>query len=184
MTAKTEEKATIADRFIDTLEGLKDRGARGDLAVLRRNAGRSLAESRGAIGLFYNFLPARIGFDEEVYFLVATLFPWNDKPAPEGNFGHSLARLRARTGSEALDRRMTILLDAQWDRGPDGRVRPGELGFRLRQAVKLLASHDIGVNWRQLLKDLLQWSHPDRWVQKQWAAAYFGRAAEVAPDES
>lgn len=180
MTETTGLKSTIADQFIDALEELRERGGRGDLAVLRRNAGRSLGDSRGAIGLFYNLLPARVGFDEEVYFLVATLFPWNDKPGPEGNFGHSMARLRAQTGSEALDRRMTVLLDAQFERGPHGRSQPGELGFRLRQAVKLLASHDIGLNWRQLLKDLLNWSHPDRWVQKAWAAAYFGRGMPQA----
>lgn len=173
----------MSERFIGVLEELERRGARGALATLRRNAGRSLSEARGAIGLFYSLLPARIGYDEEIYFLLATLFPWSDKSVTEGNFGHSMARLRVKTDSEALDRRMTILLDAQFDYGPDGRVRPGELGFRLRQAVKLLASHDVGINWHQLLKDLLNWSHPDRWVQKEWARAYFGRTNDDFPDE-
>lgn len=184
MQSTTQTKTSLSERFVGALEDLVRRDARGDLAVLRRNAGRNLSESRGAIGLFYRLLPASIGYDEEIYFLLATLFPWNDKSAPEGNFGHSMARLRARTESEALDRRMTILLDADFERGPEGRVRPGELGFRLRQAVKLLASQDIGVNWHQLIRDLLQWSHPERWVQKQWARAYFGRTTDADPDES
>lgn len=182
MQSAADTRPPLTERFVGALEELVRQGARGQLAVLRRNAGRSLGESRGAIGLFYNLLPAQLGYDEELYFLLATLFPWNDKPAQDGNFGHSMARLRAKTGSEALDRRMIILLDAELARGPDGRVRPGELGFRIRQAVKLLASHEIGVNWHQLLKDLLHWSHPDRRVQKDWARAYFGRNAGTDPE--
>lgn len=168
---------SVTEYFISELEGLVKADDRAALAVLRRNAGRNLGKARGALGLFYRLLPMRLGHREEIYFLVATLFPWNDNPPPEGNLGHSMALLRAKTDSDALDRRMTILLDADFEYEPSGALRPGELGFRLRQTVKLLSGHDIGINWRQLLADLLNWSHPDRWVQKQWAREYFGRAA-------
>jgi CRISPR system Cascade subunit CasB len=64
-----------------------------------------------------------------------------------------------------MDKRFEVLLDA--DRG--------QLPYRLRQAVKFLKSGEqkIGVNWEQLLKDLLQWQHPSRFIQKQWAREYF-----------
>lgn len=178
MTDQAQAQTSLTNRFISQLEELVRTGGRGSLAVLRRNAGRSLAESRGAVALFYRMLPMRLGPREEIYFLVATLFPWNDLPSLGGNLGHSMALLRSKTGSEALDRRMTVLLDADFDDSPSGALQPGELGFRLRQTVKLLASHDIGVDWRRLLEDLLSWSHPERWVQKNWARAYFGRTAE------
>lgn len=176
-------KPMISDQFIDRLEGLVEQRRLGDLAILRRNAGRSVGESRGAIALFYRLLPARLGSREEIYFLVATLFPWNIRQAAEGNFGTSMAQLRQKTDSESIDRRMTILLDADYDTLDERSMRPGELGFRLRQAVKLLASHEIRVNWRRLLVDLLNWSHPDRWVQKTWAREYFGVPAKSHTDE-
>lgn len=176
-------KPTISEQFAERLEGLVEQRRLGDLSILRRNAGRSIGESRGAIALFYRLLPARLGSREEIYFLVATLFPWNMRPAADGNFGTSMAQLRRKIDSESIDRRMAILLDADYDTLDGRNMRPGELGFRLRQAVKLLASHEIRVNWRRLLVDLLNWSHPERWVQKSWAREYFGVPTEPDMDE-
>jgi len=184
MKTSVQMYSDTVKRFIESLEELARSESRGELAVLRRNAGESLGTSRGAIGLFYRLLPARFGDREEIFFLVATLFPWNRIEASEGNFGQSMARLRAKTDSTALDRRMTILLDADFARSDNGTIRPGELGFRLRQAVKLLASQEIGVDWRRLLVDLLNWSHPDRWVQREWARAYFGISAGELPEKN
>jgi len=48
-----------------------------------------------------------------------------------------------------------------------------QLPFRLRQAIRFLKSKGVKVNLQQLLEDLLQWNHPGRFVQKQWARAYF-----------
>lgn len=157
-------------RFIERLQNLD----RGDKAILRRNAGLSLGESRGVLGLFYQLVPANLSYDEEIYFLVATLSPLNDKGGSSGNLGDAMGRVRAISDSSALDRRMTVLLDSELETVSGRYVKPGELGFRLRQAVKFLASKDVGIDWGTLLDDLLQWSHPDRWVQKRWARSYFG----------
>lgn len=170
MEVATATRKSIAERFITTLKELD----RGDLAVLRRNAGMSMSESRGALGLFYSLLPANLGPSEEIYFLVATLFPWNQREGGEGDFGRSMAIVRSRGASESLDRRMTILLDADFDWVDHTRFRPGELGFRLRQSVKLMASKEVAVDWQTLLRHLLQWSNPEKWVQKEWARSYFG----------
>ena len=52
----------------------------GDLARLRRHAGRTLAESTGVLGLFYRLLPYGVPERQhEHYFLVATLFPLTDE---------------------------------------------------------------------------------------------------------
>lgn len=170
MSVEAKTTPPLSVQFVEKLENLK----RGDLAILRRNAGLSLGESRRGIGLFYRLMPMRLGPREEIYFLVATLYPLNDRPAPTGDLGNSLALAKLKSDSEALSRRVAILLDSEFEWLEQGRLKGGELGFRLRQAVKLLASKEIGVNWERLLQDLLQWSHPDKWVQKRWARSYFG----------
>jgi CRISPR system Cascade subunit CasB len=50
-----------------------------------------------------------------------------------------------------------------------------QLHFRLRQAAKFLQSCRVRVNWLQLLEDVLQWEHPDRFIQQRWARSYFGQ---------
>jgi len=49
----------------------------------------------------------------------------------------------------------------------------------LRRAVTILDSDGIGIDWAQLLHDLLAWDHPDRVVQRRWTRSY--RRA-LAPD--
>lgn len=145
--------------FIERLRTLD----RADLARLKRNAGYTLAESRGVLGLFYRLLPWGVREDDHKhYFLVATLYPL----ASEGgarNFGATLRRVREATRSPSIDRRFTALLDANAE----------QLPFRLRQLVRLAKAHDVGINWLQLLRDLHWWSDPARRVQQRWAMAYF-----------
>ena len=66
----------------------------------------------------------------------------------------------------AIERRFVALLAAH----------PDDLDFYLRQAVSFLRSKEVPVNWQQLLSDVLAWSHPERYVQKAWARAFWGRA--------
>jgi CRISPR system Cascade subunit CasB len=157
------------DAFVAELEKLTTPGRedRASLARLKRAAGRTLAESGSLMSFFYRRLPPTVGGRsvEESYFLIATLFPF----APRrwsGDLGDSLRLLRSQAGvnEEGVDRRMAALLDAVYV----------ELPFRLRQVVRLLAQHDLPLDWRRLLEDLRWWDHPDRWVQKRWARSYFG----------
>lgn len=149
------------DAFFERLERL-DAGGR---ARLKRNAGNSLAESRAALGLFYNLLPPGVPtYQEETYFMVATLYPLAEGDG-QGNLGAALRRARTKDNAKGLDRRVEILLDAD----------EGQLSFRLRQAIRFLhASRDrVRVNWPRLLEDLLRWNSPKRFVQEQWARSYF-----------
>ena len=145
--------------FFERLERL-DAGGR---ARLKRSAGKPLAESRDALGLFYSVLPWGVSaFQEEVYFLAATLFPMADGGG-KGDLGTSLRQACQSKNSKGLDRRVEILLDAD----------AAQLPFRLRQAIRFLASCQVRVNWPRLLEDLLYWTHPDRFVQRRWARSYF-----------
>jgi CRISPR system Cascade subunit CasB len=136
----------------------------GDRARLKRNAGKTIAEAHEAMGLFYGLLPPGVShYQEEVYFLVATLFPLAEGGG-KGDFGNHLVIAQNSKNSKGLDRRVEILLDADLN----------QLHFRLRQSVHFLQSCRVHVNWVQLLDDLLQWNHPDRFIQQRWARSYFG----------
>lgn len=160
------EPKTLEAQFIDNLSQLD----RGDRARLRRNAGRTLGESRGVLGLFYRILPYGVPErDHERFFLIATLYPLAT-PGSDDNFGGTLRRVRAATNRDSLDRRVTALLDADEQ----------QLRFRLRQLIKLAESNRVSVNWQRLLEDLRWWSHPERRVQRQWAMTYFGNEPRQA----
>ena len=80
------------------------------------------------------------------------------------NFGASLRAARTDMNARGLDRRVEALLDAD----------AGQLPFRLRQAVRFTQANRVPVNWTELLRDVLQWDQPSSFVQRKWAAAYFG----------
>ena len=168
---ETKEKALpkpILD-FVDKLSKLEA----GDRARLKRNAGNRLTESNRAMGLFYNkLLPYSVReFDEEWYFLVATLYPLEKETSgtPPPNFGSSLRQVRTDKNSSGLDRRVERLLDADEQ----------QLPFHLRQAIHFLTSNRGRVRWGQLLEDVLHWSAPSRYVQRRWARAYFANEQTV-----
>ena len=73
--------------------------------------------------------------------------------------------------------RVRGLLDCRWN------VGDGALAHRLRQMVKLADGKSVPVDWESLLKDLLNWEHPERWVQKKWARSYFGSFKEDSDPE-
>jgi CRISPR system Cascade subunit CasB len=135
----------------------------GERARLKRAAGQTLAESRDALGLFYSLLPFGMPpAKEEIYFFVATLYPMAEG-GNSGDLGAALRRARQDKNAKGLDRRVEILLDAD----------ATQLPFRLRQAIRFLQSNRVRVDWPYLLQDLLYWTHPDRFVQRQWARSYF-----------
>lgn len=176
----TDTTMTPVDEFVAKLEALTRRDAsRGDLARLRRCAGRSLAECPEVYQLFYRLLPYVVRGDdreEERYFLVATLFALNPKSSGARDFGACMAAVAdsREAGREGIDRRMAVLLDAPAE----------DLAFRLRQLVALADSAEIGIGWRSLLSDILWWSHPARRVQRRWARSYFGARFSPAPGET
>lgn len=166
------------EEFISRLENLKN-DRRGDLAILKRNAGNTIAESKGVYQTFYQILPRGIAgsYNEEIYYLIATLYSHNRYPAKgdlaKGDFGTTMRFVKDKTGSENIDHRMSFLLDSNFDR-VGGHPGGGEVPYRLRQCIKLANGHEVGVNWPKLLFDLMRWDHPDKWVQKRWAESYFG----------
>ena len=158
-----------AHPFVAYLHSLAQREERGALAALRRGLG----EPPGTVAAMYPYvvpwLPAEPGrWRETAYYIVAALFASHPAPGGTGNLGTAFRRACAGEEDEATERRFTVLLAAHAD----------DLPGHLRQAVGLLRSREIPIEWSQLMADIQRWDHPARIVQKEWARAFWGRAQE------
>lgn len=155
------------DAFIDRLGKLES----GERAQLKRHAGKMLSESTKVMPIFFRLLPYGVSrYDEEWYFLVATLYPLceakNEDEGKVNSFGLSMrmARAKEKQSEDGFDRRFAALLDTDTN----------QVSFRLRQLIRLHKSADnTPVAWRALLNDLVQWTHPDRYIQEKWARHYY-----------
>ena len=153
--------------FVTHLETLRD--DRAALAALRRGLGQPPGTAREMYRYVEPWLsnnpPREV---EEAYYLVASLFGYHPEAGGVGNLGDAFARARDPRGEDtAIERRFTALLAAH----------PDDLPFYLRQAISFLKAKEVPVNWHQLLSDLLAWNHPDGYIQKRWARAFWARAA-------
>jgi CRISPR system Cascade subunit CasB len=175
MTSYATRERTFVDRLV-ALAATQDRAA---LAALRRGVGRSPGEPVEAARAFYRLLPGEVGYAEDDFWLVATLFSLHPSTAaePEGrkpSLAASLARL-ARTDaskSNGAERMTMVLLRADRD----------ELPHHLRRAVLLLRSAGVPVAWEQLLHDLRWWSAPSSRVRQRWARDYWAMHEESPND--
>ncbi len=155
---------TEKSSFIPYLESLRDN--RGALAALRRGLG----QPPGSVASMYRYVVPLLPDDapfwqENAYYLVAALFAYHPDEGGAGNVGDHFARTRDPQGdSTAIERRFTALLAAHSE----------DLDFYLRQAISFLKSKNVPINWRQLLSDVMAWGHQDRYVQKNWARAFWG----------
>lgn len=165
-----------AARFAAWLQGLVQAEDRAALAALRRGLGKEPGTASEMYRYVMPWISADTSWrDEQNYYLVAALFAWHQvswvgslDQRGRSNFGASFKRLLNATESDSMNRYFTALLNSQ----------RAELPHRLRRTVGLLHAHDIPVDWARLLRDLRGWESPSRWVQRQWAQAFWG-----APDD-
>lgn len=171
----THERTERYERFINHLwslavPGKEDRAA---LARLRRCAGKAPEESIDIYPLVLPWLPPLYPDEEAAVVLVGTLFAWHPVAGGKGNLGATLRRLESRTNGElppGLKRRFESSLESSIH----------ELPVRLRHLVSLIAREGEPIDWMQLLLDVRQWTHPDRWVQRAWAKDFYaGRMAKI-----
>jgi CRISPR system Cascade subunit CasB len=163
--------------FVDYLETLRERDDRGALADLRRGLGEPPGTAPSMYRYVVPFLPKDPpSWVERAYFMVAALFAYHPKPGGRGNMGKHFAAARDPQGDDAaLERRFTALLAAHQD----------DLDFYLRQAVSFLRSKEIPIDWHRLIRDIQNWGHPEGYVQKAWARAFWShRAAPESVTES
>ena len=186
----TETDAAISaepiedERLIKYLKGLypKDprRQDRAALANLRRGLGKppkSVMEMYPYLGQFLSSEP-RPRYESAIFIVAALFAYYPDAPGNIGNLGTSLRelsdrdkknRLASERVSKSLERRFVVLLNAEAD----------DLPHYLRQIVGLLKSAEkpIPINWNQLFKDIQNWNHDARFVQKKWAEKFWAYSA-------
>ncbi|MGD0826587.1 MAG: type I-E CRISPR-associated protein Cse2/CasB [Desulfobaccales bacterium] len=173
-------KSEPQNPLIDYLEDLVRKQDRGALAALRRGVGRSPGTTMEMHRYVVPFLPHGRPWDEEFYYLVAALFAyWYQGEIavaahPPDNLGASLARLKTSDTGPSLELRFTALLKSHRD----------DLPHHLRQAVGLLKSKDVPVNWRTLSRDLRHWDHEDGWVQRSWAKSFWGNESNTETEST
>jgi CRISPR system Cascade subunit CasB len=112
------------------------------------------------------------------YYLVAGLYAQVERPLErtetEGdappvtssrrNLGHAIKALYVgRDQTPSIEARFIALLDADEE----------QLKNRLQQMMSLLRADGVPVPWVSLLEDLLRWNHPERFVQRDWARAFY-----------
>jgi CRISPR system Cascade subunit CasB len=139
----------------------KHKEDRAMLAELRRGLGKKPGEAPGMFPYVARFVGER---NEDVLYLIASLFALHPMSSQYGNMGNHLRTLATNLGDDnATERRFVQLLQQNGD----------ALDVPLRQHITLLKSKDIPVNWHQLMTDIIRWDNPNRYVQRNWANAYW-----------
>jgi CRISPR system Cascade subunit CasB len=155
----------------DTLA--QDRGA---LAALRRGLGQPPGQAPEMIRFIAPFISDDTNYwREQALYMVASLFGLHPSNTPSGNMGDHFEKLKSGDDT-ALERRFTALLSSH----------PEELNVYLRQAVGVLKSKEIPVNWDQLLQDVTRWGYPesrDR-VRRDWAYRFWRAAEEPTVEDT
>lgn len=150
--------------MVEFLEGLAKKESKVR-AVLKR----SLAFDPGLYPPAYPYVEHRLGSDDgnwkrTVFYLVAGLWALHRRESHgQGQTLSSACKAFyfKNDKSQSVERRFIALLDSD----------EGQLPHRLRQMVALLKEYPI--DFDALLKDLLSWNHPDKWVQIKWAREFY-----------
>jgi len=147
---------------------------RGEKAILKRNIGNLIEESRGCFSLAFRLkegLPLGVkdcapANRDNILFMMAALCAFHPEGRKYGTFGEALHVLKMVTESGSLDMKVTALLDESVTQDPKS------FFHRLSQLVRLLKSKEIGLNWAVLMADIAQWDRSDKTVQKKWMRDY------------
>ncbi len=170
MSLDEEQKRFIGNLLNLAKEGEEDRGA---LADLRSGLGKEPGEMARVHKHVAPYLPERDNHDRW-YYLTATLFGAFPQHRKGSSLGAAFGPLKRK--SDSIEARFVALLNAD----------PDDLGDHLRHAISLLRAYEQPIDWFRILKDLLQWDHPDGHVLLRWARDFYrrnggetGRAAET-----
>ncbi|MHA1145877.1 MAG: type I-E CRISPR-associated protein Cse2/CasB [Candidatus Helarchaeota archaeon] len=173
-----KEKLKPIYRLIKHLEDLVENQDRAALATCRKGTALLPKHDLKIIPIIFPIL-YRNGQDEEEIsdyiihsaFLISCLFAtWysgkeNLEPADKSEtFGKSWAKFYiASEEAPSVESRFVALLDSHKD----------DMHNHLIHAINLLRSKDIKINFYDLGKGIYYWSHPDKFVQEQWATDFY-----------
>jgi CRISPR system Cascade subunit CasB len=146
-----------------------DNGAKAWLKRAVSNEPSHIRDARSLIQIYLDRqnVPER---QEKFWILVACLsvyYPQKlDREDPR-NFGYSCRGLANATNSEGADRRFRALLDTSLD----------DLRSPLTALIRQIKTKEVRVDYPQLLADLCQWEHSDRYIQDRWARTFWGASS-------
>lgn len=156
-----------AGRFVEHLVALRERDP-GAMATLRR----SLAFEPGTYPKAFPFVERFVGADRPALdswrlalYVVAGLFARHPQQG-HLSFAAAFGELMRKRESDSIEHRFIALLEAD----------TGNVPYYLRQAVSLLASEQIGVDYVRLLNDLAVWMNPHAdldWIRQRWARDFY-----------
>ncbi len=168
------DEKQIEFQFVNYLERLNQNDNKAALATLRKAAGKPPGSIMDVYPTIVPWLREDAKpWEERTAFTIAPLFALHPKPGGKGNMGYTFNRIKIQTNSESTEGRFVALLNCH----------PDDLYKHLRHAISLAKSKDISINWHQLYYDMQQWSHPDGFIQKQWAKSFWSRKFEEKKDE-
>jgi len=130
------------------------------LANMRSGLGKKPGEMARVHKYVVPFLPEH-DFADDWYYLLATLFGQYPVHNPKNTLPDALGSLRSK--SDSTETRFIALLNCHSEDLPD----------HLRHAVSLLKSNDRAFDWFHLFNSLLQWDHPENFIQKSWARDFY-----------
>ncbi len=184
MNAATEQD--VDREFVARLKDLVRRSDRARLAALRQLLAPPERWGPDAYAAGLPLVPPRaLETEESRLLLVAGLFAlWHrgretlleDEPRNFGTSMRTAATMLANgaTLAPSIENRFSVLLSSDEER----------LTHHLRQAVSLCAAHDVRIGWVSLIGDLRRWSHPDRFIQRRWARAFWSPNTEHPGEET
>lgn len=159
-----------AERFVQHLAALQGENP-GAMAALRR----SQAFAPGTHAPAFPFVERFVGSECPAWdawrlalYVVAGLFARH--PLQEScSFAAAFGDLMRERESKSIEKRFIALLEADAE----------NVAYYLRQAVSLLASEQVGIDYVQLLDDLAVWMNPhadtDR-IRQRWARDFYRKS--------
>lgn len=168
----SENKVYPIDRFLRELQGYVDHKERGPLADLRRGLSETTEHRAWPYLAAWCYLTNDT--DRAIWRTIGAGFATLQTSEASGNMGdtmHWLAIGDRRKKSERLDALTSF----------DGRFRrlltcrtAEEVCRHLPGIIRAAKNKDVGVNFRQLYWDLVNWEKEKPDVKVQWASAYWG----------
>ncbi len=157
MSLENRQKEFIGYLLSLAKEGKEDLGA---LADLRSGLGKEPGAMARVHKHVVPYLPEK-RYNDRWYYLTATLFGAFPKYLKDRSLGAAFRPLRQK--SDSMEARFVALLNAHAE----------DVDAHLRYAVRLLKSYDEPLDWFRLFEDLLQWDHPEGYVQLRWARDFY-----------
>jgi len=182
------------NRGRDTPEGASARQA---LAELRRGANFHPGSRLPMVRHIARFLGDRPdSWPDECFYMVAALFAIHQAPVLTASYEHlkdrglgaaldaMLNKSDSRLSHDNMEARLLALVNSG----------PATLPVHLRQAISLLSSAEVPLDWDMLLQDILDWRNMRRKVQDRWLREFYGapvgrprrddvQDAGIAPEE-